>query len=305
MNKFKHVEKYLMVLVPVFFTYLITSWFYEKSNEMQYLDVYTEVENEFLNAPYLFGKDSFVSIGKNKSEKLTRINVGIYNFSNTDYTDVPVIISIKDKNNNKLTVFGGVAFGAGDIKDGVKKESIESHYIDNKLFKYTIKVVNRTEKSEPIFKSYIYLKGDVEPDVDVQIQKTGLTKRIYDYENSPAYIKQEKTIIKVLVGVVLFGVGFMILIAMPILSRFFYFFENRVKKIYTKEIYKVMNQHDFLCSFSDSKRKALAIDIIYGHKIMLWDESSLFSKWVDGMRRPNRKDYEFDDEENVDKNILE
>jgi len=116
---------------------------------------------------------------------VSQVSVAIYNFSDRDYEQVPIYITLKGEDGNALQLIGESAAGANNIPEAITPIANVAQGDDPsvKRYGYMVTTLNRTQFTEPQFSANYLILGKNKPRVDVQTQKIGLELRQYSPAN--------------------------------------------------------------------------------------------------------------------------
>lgn len=281
----------LLLGIGAIFTFLVQQYStYE--NQIQYLDYKIEQNIGFLSKPNLPDHDVKIMVDDKVTETLSKFTISIFNYSDKDYSNVPIYINIITKDGKKPLVIGEYAVGENDIPESIKKvPNLEPiHRKDVVRYGYTLSSVNRTEKLSPVFQANFLIEGKESPEMEIYTNYTGLKIREFDYDHVPYLksLKRKQFIISIGIIVIFILIYLIVIIVIGWLINLL----PRKKKIkQVRELTDSISQNSFISQLSEEQRKDLIADIFYQQDKNKWDRTNKLIRWLRGEKEPDRSQY--------------
>ena len=166
------------------------SWFVQTrqstaANKLRYVDYQDRFLDSVIRQPTIPGKKIEILLDGQRVANVSQVSVAIYNFSDRDYEQVPIYITLKGEDGNALQLIGESAAGANNIPEAITPIANVAQGDDPsvKRYGYMVTTLNRTQFTEPQFSANYLILGKNKPRVDVQTQKIGLELRQYSPAN--------------------------------------------------------------------------------------------------------------------------
>ncbi len=285
------LKNILYVLVSFMLGIASQYYFFEKSNEIQKLDVRTNFDSNYLSKPKFPDSKVEIKVDGDTKESIGILEISLVNFSNTVLKDIPVIIEVTPKRGGLFSYLSHFAHGEKGVLDLVEISKPYEFVNGTHRFFYTVKSFNRSDGDDIGMKLGILFEGDQKPDVTVSA--VGLSTRDFDIEHSPARTKANREawimFITVLAGLLLF----MFAIFVPLLSRLTSPLDKIISKKNASETFKIMRLDPYYASLTDNDLKQHVADVLYKRQRNWWNDKSILGKWLLGMKGPEFDDYRF------------
>lgn len=280
-----------VAIVSFLLAILGQQYFFNKGNEIQYLDIYTSFDNNYISKPKFPDSKVTIIVDKKTKESIGLFEIALVNFSNEVYKDIPIIIEVNPKKGDSFTYLSHFAHGEKEMKELV--EETKPYEFDNGIHRFSLKAksLNRTETAEAALKLGILFEGEHEP--EVSISAVGLSTRDYDPEHSPVRSKVQRDAVLISIAFILVLFIFLFTVFMPILSRLLSPFDRKNDKKYARQLFDVLENDSKYESMSEEELKEHIANFLYKRQINWWNSKSLLTKWIFGMREPQPNDYNF------------
>ncbi len=202
---------------------------------------------------------------------------------------MPIIISVTPESKDDFKPISYFATGENGIGSLVKE--MRPMLFDGKsyIFTYSIESINRAEKNEVGMTLNILFEGDKEPVLNVI--PNGVKTRKFAWENSPEHKKIQRSSIYFIVVLFLCLFIFIIVVARPIILSITDSPDKGVYKKYAQSIFDSIKEESIYNNIDEQQIKENIAKIFYRQRKKEWDFSSFFSKWILGLREPQKEDY--------------
>ena len=198
------MPKIIAAVVVAVVAFFIGSRNARKDNETQFLDYNFDINNKLLSVPEKEVSNNIkISYKDSQISNLTSVVISVYNFSDRDYEDVPIYITLKSlRSKDSLNIIQNSFEDVNGLPEQIEFIKEVSSADNIKIFQYNIKVANRSsplkgktasnrnssdnlnmEPSVPILKLSYLMTGSMLLQVKAGIAKKGLEIRKYDYGN--------------------------------------------------------------------------------------------------------------------------
>jgi len=281
-----------VAIVSFLLAILGQQYFFNKDNEIQYLDIYTSFDNNYISKPKFPDSKVTIIVDRKTKESIGLFEIALVNFSNEVYKNIPIIIEVKPKKGDSFTYLSHFAHGEKEMKELV--EETKPYEFDNGIHRFSLKAksLNRTETPKAAaLKLGILFEGEHEP--EVSISAVGLSTRYYDPGHSPVHSKVQRDAVLITIAFILVIFIFLFTVLMPILSRLLSPFDRRNEKKYARQLFDVLENDPKYTSMSEEELKEHIANFLYKIRINWWNSKSLLTKWTFGMREPQQDDYKF------------
>lgn len=226
----------ILLIIGTFIGVLTTTRNENKRNNHRFIDYKVTIDPEIVQINDDNLKDEIKFTYKNEDiKKLTSVKIRIFNYSDKDFTDVPIYIIIKHSN-PELKILNQNYLDQNDLIDGI--EFIKSEK-DNYETKFYFKIKNASHtviSNKPSFKDKIFsfaflVLNDNDIEVKVLQNKSGLDIQEFNYYN---YVK--KPLSQTAIGIII--ITFITLIIYLALISFL----TRFQKIVFKKKYQLKKE---------------------------------------------------------------
>ncbi|MBI5748011.1 MAG: hypothetical protein HZA00_02720 [Nitrospinae bacterium] len=286
----------LLIGIGAIFSHFGQQYYYAYENQIQYLDYKIEQSIGFLSKPNLPDHDVKIMVDDKVTETLSKFTISIFNYSDKDYSNVPIYINIITKDGKKTSVIGEYAVGENNIPEMIKKiPNLEPNHEKEVIrYGYNLSSVNRTEKLSPVFQVNFLIEGKEIPDIKVYTNYAGLKIREFDYNNI-SHFKNIKLKQLVLLLVIIVGgsLGYIILIALLIRLINLFFPTKKIKQKQVEKLTNSLSQKLSINQLSENQRRDIIADIIYQQDKNKWDRinKNKLIRWLTGEKEPVRNQY--------------
>lgn len=175
----------VVLVVGTFVGTVVEKYRSESEGRIRYLDKEVSKRKSILSRPRIPGKNLQVILDGNPIENLSQVTISIFNYSDKDYSQVPVYVELIPSSDKPIQIIGERAVGANDLPEAVASiKNVKSSEVTGGLrYGYEIKNVNRTHDFD--FKyafhvSYLLL-GEELPNIKVNTDSKGLRLRDFSY----------------------------------------------------------------------------------------------------------------------------
>ena len=154
-----------------------------QANQMRYLDFDYQMRTDIIGHPDALGKKLDVSIDGVKISDLSQVDIQLYNFTDKDLGEVPIIIELNSMAGDTLKLFNAQVSGQEGLSDFVKcnQEVGPPKAKGGIKFGYKLTTLNRIGNNPVFTASYLVLgKAD---HFQINTMQTNLDLRKYDYEH--------------------------------------------------------------------------------------------------------------------------
>lgn len=271
---------------------ILQQYYFTYESQIQYLDYKIEQNIGFLSKPSFPDHDVKIMVDDNVTETLSKLTIAIFNYSDKDYSNVPIYISIITKDGKKPLVVGEYAVGENGIPETVKKISnLEPiHGKDVVRYGYTLYSVSRTEKLSPVFQANFLIEGKEALEIEVYTNYTGLKIRGFDYNHIPYFKSLKRKQFIITIGII--AIFILIYLIVIIVIGWLINLLPRKKKIkQVRELTDSISQNSFISKLSEEQRRDLIADILYWQDKNKWGRKSKLSRWLSGEKEPDRSQY--------------
>lgn len=285
------LKNMLLLGIGAIFTFLV-QYYSTYENQILYLDYKIEQNIGFLSKPNLPDHDVKIMVDDKVTETLSKFTISIFNYSDKDYSNVPIYINIITKDGKKPLAVGEYAVGENGIPETIKKisnlEPIRGK--DVVRYGYTLSSVNRTEKLSPVFQANFLIEGNEALDIEVSTNYTGLKIREFDYNHIPYFksFKRKQLVISIAI-IVIFILIYLIVIV--VIGRLINLLPRKKKIKQVRELIDVLSPNSFISQLSEDQRKVLIADILYQQDKNKWNRTNKLVRWLRGEKEPDRNQY--------------
>ncbi|HKR06447.1 MAG TPA: hypothetical protein VJY62_17570 [Bacteroidia bacterium] len=263
----------------------------KNDNKPRFLDYNYFVNDNLVQVPEnKLLKDIRISYQERSIENLTTANVSIFNFSNRDFENIPINITLKPANGDSLEIIRNNFEGINAMPEDIEFRNEIKRPDNSRIFQFNIKTANRSGRPDLFFSSNSVLKvsfliiGSKKPNLEVSVNKAGLDVRPYLYKNyAPFSIFNILDSPLVLIFVFILYVLFIILLAR--FSNFFF------KKSIAK---KLQIRKDFLAgklqNFNNIKDSKELVNQFYEvNDLYDWENQSHLTRFLNGKKKPKEQ----------------
>lgn len=282
------MKKLLLAILPVLFAFLIQQYFYIKQNEFLWIDMHTEINENYLSQPNFPNSNVEIKVDGDSKTNLSLITVSFFNYSNKNITDTTLDLKITPQRYDDFNVITHYAVGEKNIPNLIRESRPVTETGKSIIFHYDIDFINRTDKVDYNIQLKLLYEGTSEINIESVIP--GARVRNYDKSNMPynKIVNIQSTLILILF--------LLAIISLSLISSFIYSkFSNksRIKtlKKYVMNIYSEMRKDDFYSELSDEVLKDHCATILFNRDIKNWNNKNKFSKFLDGNNKPTFSDY--------------
>ncbi|WP_229625269.1 hypothetical protein [Vibrio parahaemolyticus] len=294
MGEFKKII--ISCVITAVLSFFVAFFFWSKGNERTLLDVATFFEPDFISKPVFPHNDISLSVDGVEHEKLGLMNISVVNFSNKDFSDLPITVKIKSHESSEFQILAASGFGTDGTPELVKLT--REHSKGNvQQYEFIVSTLSRVEgKKDYGFQLRLLIKGESESEPEVKVIPKGVSTRKYSEKNSPEYNDEFRT--KLFYA---FCFSVLLIIITAIITIFVILpISSLLTKSSTKEYYKrrvnsyydvVKNQN--LCPESDdSQIKALVSNLYYYDRLKFWENQNWFMRFSQAFIKPEKQDFE-------------
>jgi hypothetical protein len=155
----------------------------KQANQMRYLDFDYQIRNDIIGHPDALGKKMNVFIDGAKVDNLSQIDIQLYNFTDKDFSDVPLVIEINSTTGDTLKFLNAQVAGQEGLPDFIQSnQEIGPNKLKGSLkFGYKLKTLNRIG-NKPIFTASYLVVGKADH-FQINTIQTNLDLVRYDYEH--------------------------------------------------------------------------------------------------------------------------
>jgi hypothetical protein len=289
------IKQIILLVIGGFVTYVFQLAYDNYQTEIKTIDYKTTIDKNFISAPNIPKHKIKIFIDNKEQQSITKIQIEIFNFSKKDFEEVPLYISLKPKNKEKLIVIGNYEEGFENIPFSVNKITDKNLLPQtSNTYGYLINILKRTEKYEPAVKFVFLLKGKVEPNIKVFTSMKNLKAIPFDYTHSPKSTTQSIYIIILLLAMIIGIILLMLFIVSPLISRFTYPLDKKPRIKFANELTdELLSIKQFQkCNFTRENLYDIIALALYKQRKKKWNKKNKISKWIEGFVEPKKDDYQ-------------
>jgi hypothetical protein len=285
--KTKDIVLYLLFLiVGALLSFLFNKQLALESNKMRYFDV-DIYQKAFFGQPTNINKKLEILLDGEPITNLIEVSIDLYNFTDRDYSKIPIYITLTKKNGDSLSLkmVQSEIYGQNNSIDKISElKNLKPVPTKGSLkFGYQINTANRSNEFDPVFKATYYLISNSEIITNTDIDILGLRTRKFDLGNLYPLKWYRKPWLIIIV--VTLGYFFIMWIIPKIMKKLF---KKRIAKIQEKRfLYVFENMDDSLINLDD--KAEMIKEINYLSSMFFWLRTSLWSRKLFNYEKPKKE----------------
>jgi len=152
-------------------------------DKIEYFDLRIRSVDNYLKTPSIAQDELDIIWKDQKINNISSITIELYNFSNLDFEDVPIIIELFPRKREDIKVIAHHVVGEETREDLIN--NITSTLESNKLiYEFSANLFNRTKKDSPNVIATFLIAGEMAPKPNIFINKKGVKTRRYDSDHT-------------------------------------------------------------------------------------------------------------------------
>lgn len=173
----------LLLIAGTFLGYVVQKYLEDESRKIRYLDRDIDIDRNIISWPSVLGPKLKIHLEEKSIENLSRVSVTIHNFTDNDFSDVPVFVELIPYSNEELNIVGKEVLGSKGLPEAIVPiDGVKPSNSGGERFGYKINAANRVE--EPVFRASYLVVGNSISKVKVETDKAGLEFREFSYMNA-------------------------------------------------------------------------------------------------------------------------
>lgn len=257
----------------------------EAQGKIRFLDVAISKGKSILSRPTIPGKNIEIMLEGKPIGNLSEVTLGIYNFTDRDYSEVLVYIELIPQGGTTLDVVGQQAVGENNLPEAVEPISnvSPSNIKGASRYGYKIRNVNRTGEliGGASFQVRFLLLGDEVPEVKVAIDKVGLKLQEFSYQRSA---KGTLALIRVVIAISFIAYCFLFFTMLRYIRRIQLKKDLKFQENLQSAFHDVSIQANF--GIRPDKSGALAMYIRWFLQKDRWEQTPKLLRFMSGFSKP-------------------
>jgi hypothetical protein len=251
-----------------------------QANQMRYLDFKYQIYNNIIGRPNGLNKQLEVFLDGQKIDNLTQVDIWIYNFTDRDHKDVPLIIEINSTEGDSLQLLNATVAGQEGLPDFIEPLSKLAQTKTKGAVKvgYRLNTINRIGDNPVFTASYLIIGNADRFQINTLQPNLDLTDYNYEHFKKPKLWENEYVLLTIFI-IIYVGILFWVI-------------RNSAKKQasnninfgeFLKKNFQLKTQDD-----ATPTEESISQQVIKLKNIFDWQNTKKWMRFIEGRKKPEK-----------------